>query len=524
MSAPRTRVLVIGIDAASPELLDEWTADGTLPNLAALVSRGIVARTRGVEGFFVGSTWASMYTGANPAQHGLHYQLQLVPGSYRLEDRAKGAFVERDPFWRVLSRAGKRVAVLDVPLSKLEPELNGVQVVEWGGHDAFFGYSTLPPELASHIASSVGMHPAGASCDATGRGASEYRDFIAALEEGVRHKGAWSEELLSRGDWDLFMQVFTESHCVGHQCWHLHDPAHPAHDASVAAITGDPLRTVYRAIDQAIGSLVGAAGDARVIVFAAHGMSHRYGAHFLLRDVLFALGVAAPPPEPLRARARNAAARVWHALPSRMRTLLSPLRNRATPTSASHASSPTIGVDPDRSRCFPISNGLAVSGIRLNLAGREPRGMLTPGEATDRFVDQLEQDLLAITDDATGAPLVSRVVRTRDLYNGEHLDALPDLLVEWNEAVANGSTSLGAGAGAHVRARSPKIGTIDGANDYARSGEHRPGGWLVAAGPGVQHTRLHRTPWLMDLAPTIARQLGVELPRTDGEPIPEIVE
>ena len=35
---------------------------------------------------------------------------------------------------------------------------------------------------------------------------------------------------------------------------------------------------------------------------------------------------------------------------------------------------------------------------------------------------------------ASGAPLVKRVVRTRDLYAGEQLDALPDLLVEWNES------------------------------------------------------------------------------------------
>jgi Uncharacterized conserved protein len=115
-------------------------------------------------------------------------------------------------------------------------------------------------------------------------------------------------------------------------------------------------------------------------------------------------------------------------------------------------------------------------------------------------------------------------VRTRDLYAGEHLDALPDLLVEWNEAVANGSTTLGGGAGSRVRARSPKIGTIEGANDYARSGEHRPGGWLVATGPGVRRARLERTPSLLDLAPTFARILGVELPGAEGSPIAEIVE
>jgi predicted AlkP superfamily phosphohydrolase/phosphomutase len=523
VSASPTRLLVIGIDAASPDLLDAWTADGTLPALAALSKRGLVARTRGIEGFFVGSTWASLYTGTNPAQHGLHYQMQLVPGSYRLEDRAAGAFVERDPFWRVLSGAGKRVAVLDVPLSRIEREINGVQVVEWGGHDAFFGHSTLPPELASHIETRFGRHPAGASCDAVRRSAEEYRDFISKLESGVQRKGAWSAELLARGGWDLFMQVFTESHCVGHQCWHLHDAAHPAHDANIAAVTGDPLHTVYRAIDREIGALVDAAGDAHVIVFAAHGMASRYGAHFLLRDVLFALGVAAPPPKPVRARVRDVAARAWHAAPEWMRALARPLLRGRMSGGAAHPSPAGIGVDPDRSFCFPLANGLAVSGIRLNLEGREPRGTLVPGEQADRFVEQLERDLLAIVDDASGAPLVSRVVRTRDLYEGEHLNVLPDLLIEWSERVANGSTALASGTGARVIARSAKVGTIVGANDYGRSGEHRPGGWFVATGPGVEHGRLEREPSLLDLAPTFARILGVELPGAQGAPIPEVV-
>ena len=172
------------------------------------------------------------------------------------------------------------------------------------------------------------------------RGAEDYRRFVSSLESGVQRKGAWSAELLARGGWDLFMQVFTESHCVGHQCWHLHDAAHPAHDATVAAITGDPLRTVYRAIDREIGALVKAAGDAHVIVFAAHGMASRYGAHFLLRDVLFALGVATAPPQPLRARARAVAARAWHVMPAWMRALATPLRRAAVPAGDARPGSP----------------------------------------------------------------------------------------------------------------------------------------------------------------------------------------
>jgi hypothetical protein len=74
-----------------------------------------------------------------------------------------------------------------------------------------------------------------------------------------------------------------------------------------------------------------------------------------------------------------------------------------------------------------------------------------------------------------------------------------------------------------VIARSPRVGTVEGANDYGRSGEHRPGGWFVAAGPALRAGRLDREPSLLDLAPTFAALLGVALPDAQGTPIPEIV-
>jgi hypothetical protein len=63
---------------------------------------------------------------------------------------------------------------------------------------------------------------------------------------------------------------------------------------------------------------------------------------------------------------------------------------------------------------------------------------------------------------------------------------------------------------------------VEGVNEYGRSGEHRAGGWFVAAGAGVGAGRLGREVSLLDLAPTFAQILGVELPDIDGKPIEEI--
>src|SRR5882762_9380848 len=71
------KLLILGIDAASPDLLRRWAGEGKLPAIRSLLDRGTSGAIRGVEGFFVGSTWPSLYTGLNPAGHGFYRIDQL---------------------------------------------------------------------------------------------------------------------------------------------------------------------------------------------------------------------------------------------------------------------------------------------------------------------------------------------------------------------------------------------------------------------------------------------------------------
>jgi predicted AlkP superfamily phosphohydrolase/phosphomutase len=523
------RIVMLGIDAANPALLHEWVRDGTLPNLASLLARGLSAPTQSLAGFFVGSTWPSLYTGTTPARHGFHYQAQLRPGTYDLHLPQEDRLVKSPAFWHFLSEAGKRVAILDVPLTQLEPHINGIQMVEWGGHDAVYGFRTNPPELAQVIDRRFGRHPAGPTCDGVRRSSADYRQFADRLVSGVQLKTRITRELLGQEQWDFFAQVFTETHCAGHQCWHLHDERHPAFDAGVAAAAGDPIRSVYVAVDRAIGEIVRDAGDALVLVVSAHGMSSSFGAQFLLRDILSRLEVTrlpaasvarSKPESAIHARARI----VWHTLPARLRATLEPVRDLLTHNDRALPAAISLGVDAQNSRCFPVGNGLAVGGIRLNIAGREPFGMLQPGAATDSFVAELCESLAEIVDQRTGKPLIRRVSRTCDLYEGPFLDALPDLLVEWSDDIATGSSRVGTGRGARVSAWSARIGHIEGENSYCRTGEHRPGGMFVAAGPGVAAGRIARTISILDFAPTICGILGVPLAVSDGSPITELIQ
>jgi hypothetical protein len=68
---------------------------------------------------------------------------------------------------------------------------------------------------------------------------------------------------------------------------------------------------------------------------------------------------------------------------------------------------------------------------------------------------------------------------------------------------------LGDGANAVLRVRSPRIGELETVNRYGRTGDHRPYGFFVAAGPGLGPSRLSTPVSLMDFAPSIETWAGL---------------
>jgi predicted AlkP superfamily phosphohydrolase/phosphomutase len=526
-SGEHRRVIVLALDGASPELLERWMDDGTLPRLADLRARGCRGRTQSVEGYFVGSTWPSLYTSSNPGRHGFHYQHQISSGTYALRTMAHERLVQETAFWEVMAAAGKRMCLLDVPLSQPSLGISGIQVLEWGGHDAINGFETVPAGLGEDLLRRYGAHPVGSCCDAERKTAEDYRRFRDQLLEGVETRTRMTLDLLAREPWAFFMQVFSETHCVGHQCWHLHDDCHPAFDRTLQDSIGDPVRDVYMAVDRSVGRVVDAGGDATFLVFSSHGMSYWYGADFLLKPILVGLGVASDRPQPsvqgMRDRLIGWLRPAWRRLGASPRRILKRTLDRFLSPPPDSATTPTLSVDPAASRCFPMKNGMAFSGIRLNLDGREPNGMLRPGEEADRFAADLARDLLAIIDQRTGRTLIRRVVRTRDICDGPRLDDLPDLLVEWSDEVPTGSTSVAEGAGSEVVISSPKLGTLTARNEFGRTGEHRRDGMFIAVGDHIYPQRLDRIVSTLDLAPTFCGLLGVSMPGAEGVAIAEVV-
>jgi hypothetical protein len=207
--------------------------------------------------------------------------------------------------------------------------------------------------------------------------------------------------------------------------------------------------------------------------------------------------------EPPRTLAAERVRRVWRRAPARVRRPLQSLADRVY-----HA---TRAATPERRRFFAVPTNDNCGGIRLNVAGREPRGIVRRGAELDATCAELTDELLALTEVHSGRPVVREVLRSDQLFRGEHLDDLPDLLVRWHRELPITGVS------------SPRVGRVEHRYLGNRTGDHRADGALFIRGAGLAARALDGPVAVTDIAPTLAALLGVVLPDVDGRPLDAVV-
>jgi predicted AlkP superfamily phosphohydrolase/phosphomutase len=154
-------------------------------------------------------------------------------------------------------------------------------------------------------------------------------------------------------------------------------------------------------------------------------------------------------------------------------------------------------VDWSRTKAY----ALGLSGLYLNLRGREAQGIVRPGPEADELRRVLIHGLEALRDGDGAAP-IRTVYQTSSLYRGPYLDAAPDLIVGYADGYRTAWDAAVGKTGAEV---------IED-NDKSWSGDHCVDPLLV---PGVLFSNRRidaKDPGIEDLAPTALRLFGIPAP------------
>jgi predicted AlkP superfamily phosphohydrolase/phosphomutase len=500
------RLLIIGLDGATFDLIEPWVAAGDLPVLSDLMQRGAWGPLRSTIPATTFPAWSTMMTGVNPGRHGIFDFTRRPPGRYAVE--FVNATHRRHPtLWNMLSQAGCRVGVVGLPATYPPEQVNGLMIAGFDspvttGVDASFVY---PRQLWHEIRRVADYRIT--DFQELRIGPNWHADALERMQVALHDRLAIAEHLLAREEWDCFTVLFGESDTVSHHFWMYHDPASPRYDANAGQPLAGAIRTIYRQLDAAIGQLLAVTPEATVIILSDHGFGGTGNTVVYLNRWLQDQGYLHFQDSPgwIGSSLRLGKRLGLRLLPS---VLQEQVFRRCGGRLANRLESGTrfCGVDWAGTRAFSEESNTCPA-IWLNLAGREAAGIVA-ADAYHTLRDEIIARLQAWRHPTSGQPIVARAWRREELYAGPYVAEAPDIVLELalEEGYALTCQSSQGRPGPSVRQLTPS--EYIGAKGQSMNGSHRSDGVLIMAGPGVRTGQHLIGASLMDVAPTALALLG----------------
>jgi len=502
------RVLVIGLDGGTLDLIEPWVRDGQLPHLARLMGGGCCGRLLSTLQPITAPSWASFLTGVNQGKHGLYDFIRRQPGTYRLE-LTNATHIGCPTILDIAGQFDRKVAAVNVPMTFPPPRVNGIVIAGMPASTASRNL-THPPQLYDEIKRQFGEYVV--ATNYYPRQKDSLRAYVEGIGRNVENRLAVGKYLLTRYPWDLFVIVFSATDWVQHSFWHYMEDMEGHRFGSV-------ILDVYRQVDAGIGHLLQDLEDnVTVIVMSDHGfgpLKKMVHINRWLSDqgfLYFKVGRATARKD-LRSLPRQVRLGMIRTAMNGYKQWVPPsVRRRIRFALGKRFTSVRQGLESDlffkavdwpRTRAYSMGPG---GNIFVNLQGREPQGCVHP-DAYESMRSDVITRLERLTDPETGERIVRRVLRREDIYDGPYLELAPDLVVEWQDYSY-------WGRGRYDISSTPLFDSQFSWDftDLRLSGNHTMHGVLIAKGKDIRPEAQIDGARIIDLAPTILHLLGLPVP------------
>jgi predicted AlkP superfamily phosphohydrolase/phosphomutase len=493
-----------------------WIEQGHLPFLGKIVKEGAHGPLRSTIPPITPCAWSSFMTGKNPGKHGLFDFVE--PQADRRRFRFTNATSRHgETLWAYLSRMGRRVGVMNVPMTFPPEAVNGYLIsgLDTPNEQSRYTYpDPLREELAAQgLAYRIDVqHLGNMRTDAR-------RDLrLRELCDVESARTQTFQYLRRQYPADFGMIVYTATDQVQHHFWHYMDPRHDKFDAAGAPRYRNAIRDVYVHVDTLLGSILESRDDDTVvIVMSDHGFGPTSNVRLRLNQMLEHQALLAFEAEGASGRATRLLAGLADGI------LRSTLSNTAKRLLASRFPRLRVWfenldearIDWNKTRAYVNEAYRSSPAIWLNA---EPSD---GGRSAEETLTRAEAALKSLTDPETGRPVISHVYRTRDLYHGPYIDKAPDLIPSWWEdgflleqsaPRSNPHTDV-------ERSRQPITGGVEFA------GSHRLDGVFAIAGGPVRRGQVLTGAQIIDVAPTVLYLMDLPIPADmDGRPLTEALE
>ena len=489
------RVLLLGIDGFTFSILEPAFEAGHMPHYNALLDRSASGILSSTVPPYTPPGWTSIFTGVNPGKHGI---LGFTVGNaQRPEGLVRLDRVHAPAIWNAANAQGARIGLFNIPMTYPPPPVQGWAVAgmltpeEGGLTPANF---THPAGLAERIVAKTGRYEIDIEVDYDQDWKSTA--IVDRLSENLALKRAALGLLLEEeAEVPILFSVLEAPDRLMHVHYKFIDPRYDHYHRAEAEPIRERIWSFFDEMDEMIAEMLGWAGpDAFVVTMSDHGFQGKdkgVNMNLALKEWgLLSLSGAGSIGG--IGGIRKVGRRVVRALPRSV-------RRRAK--AAAHAS-----IDWSKTKAF--SAPIPQQGIYVNLAGREPNGIV-PASEYEAVRDEIIDRFRAWNDPDDGLPILDAIHRREEVMEGPQADGAPDLFPVCR---------------AYSYELSDGLYSASTLTDYRGlpRGFHHMDGIFGIAGPGVQPSS-HNVASVYDIMPTALYLAGLKCPETDGRVLAEVL-
>lgn len=484
------RVILLGLDGATFQLLSPLITEGALPNLESIIAQAASGILNSTIPPSTGPAWISCVTGVNAGKHGV-FDFRAPLSAENRRALVSSRSIKLDKIWTILNRHGRRAGIINLPVSYPPEPLQGFMIsgMMTPGPDISYTYpASLKGQLGDYI---IDLKANTYEITSSGDAERFLEDALAMFER------RWEtfSKLMDQENWDFLMPVFVVLDRIQHRLWkYLDHQCELSHTPDGRSIRNAAIE-VFRVLDSRLGELVSnLPSDTVLIIVSDHGFGP-IEAFFNVNSWLADRGMLTlQTRKHFNARLFRAATTFGdkrvvrnllpHSVDQRIREMV-----RRQRTLFRYSIEDKVNWRASRAY-FPSSLEQAIY-----LISPQDRGSGKIEDLRDRVVNEL----LSLNMPHDGKPVVDEVYDREDIFHGPWVHQAAPIYINCRNYAVLGNASLG---------RKDWFTYLD---DDPR-GFHRPDGVFIAVGPCFECGKTLPVSKIIDITPTVLCAMGLPIP------------
>jgi len=510
-----SKVLIIGLDGATFDLIKPWIEQGELPTFKNLMKEGVHGDLNSTIPPLTPPAWTSLITGKNPGKHNIFDFFKLNKNNY---DRAIITSLDKksESLWNILNKHNMKTGILNLPFTYPPENINGFIVC---GSESISVKSdfTYPKNLKKELLENIKGYRQGLNWSYINK--EDHDSFIKDLNFVTEKLEETSVYLIKKYKPEFFMVVFDDLDRLQHFFWRHMDKKHPMYDKEKSEKYKDAILNYYKKLDLVINNLIKFADkNTFIMILSDHGFGPIYKEvyinHYLRslnllklkkekelqKSILKKLGITK---ENLIYLSNSYKLnKIIKKIPYKLKVFLN-----------SNINSTKLGdssIDWFNTKAYFFSH--SGRGIMINLKNRQINGIVSEGKEYDSIRDLIISKLKRIKDDSTGKRLIKNIFKREEIYKGSYIKNSPDLIVEMEEGYI-AQEGLG---------KEPIMLSKQGS--AYKSADHKANGIFIAKGPNIIKNKKIKNANILDITPTLLYLLNIPISKDiDGKILKEII-